>query len=61
MLFTPLGKIVIFCDSKKIEYSKVSIEYDKLCTDLDGRYIIKVKFNPDGKKHINFLNNPKIL
>lgn len=50
MLVTPLGEIIIFCNNKKIEYKAVSIENDKTCIDLDGRYLITLHIEPNGKK-----------
>lgn len=51
MLTTPLGKIIIFYDDEEIEYTAIPIENDSNCIDLDGRYLIKLHFEPDGKKH----------
>ncbi|MDO5292729.1 MAG: hypothetical protein Q4F05_08265 [bacterium] len=52
MLLTPLGKIKILYDNEEIEYKALAIEYDKSCTELDGRYLIRVSFKPDGHRHI---------
>ena len=53
MLTTPLGDIEIYIDDKKIEYVERIIRIsDKLCPEVDGRYIIEVNFMPDGKFHV---------
>lgn len=50
-LKTPLGEIEIFIDNSKIEYNYKKLENDCSCENLDGRYVIKVIFEPDGNEH----------
>ena len=48
MLTTPLGDIEIYVDDNKVEYTEKNIGVsDKLCPDVNGRYAIKIDFNPD--------------
>lgn len=51
MLETPLGRIEIFIDNKRVEYSYTSIDLDKRCLELDGRYLISLQLKPDGVTH----------
>jgi hypothetical protein len=50
-LVTPLGEIEIFIDNKKIEYNYIKIKNDITCKDLNGRYLIKIIFEPDRFEH----------
>ncbi len=50
-LMTPFGKVQILIDGEEIDY-----EFDKLailenCTNVKGRYRIRLNFVPDGKAH----------
>ncbi len=51
MLETPLGVIMVFIDNNPIDYYATLAATDKLCKDIDGRYLIRVNFLPDGKDH----------
>ena len=50
-LFTPLGKICIFIDDKKVDYEYQHVEPDLTCRDVAGRYMIRISFVPDGQIH----------
>ncbi len=52
MIITPAGEIEIFLDGNKIDYFASSVEITSICGNLDGRYSIRVKFDPDGFAHI---------
>lgn len=52
MIITPAGEIEIFLDGNIIEYSASSAEVTSICGNLDGRYAIRVKFDPDRNAHI---------
>jgi hypothetical protein len=52
MIITPAGEIEIFVDGGKISYIEESVRVFSLCEELDGRFCIRIKFNPDGDIHI---------
>lgn len=52
MLNTPIGKIEIYIDGRKIDYTEVILQPDKYCPNVKGRYKIELAFIPDGNKHI---------
>lgn len=52
MIITPAGEIEIFLDGNNIYYFASSVEITSICSNLDGRYSIRVKFDPDGNSHI---------
>jgi len=51
LLVTPLGKIALYIDKKEADYTAASWEKDKMCSGLDGRYLLRIRFVPDGREH----------
>lgn len=51
MLQTPLGEIIVSIDNKPVQYEFTAEPLNKSCPDLNGRYSITVKFEPDGRQH----------
>lgn len=51
MLSTPLGNIMILIDDMPYSYDAVSVEKDRTCPDIAGRYRIIVELIPDGREH----------
>lgn len=50
-LLTPLGDISLVVDDISIEYEFQEIELSSSCSDVDGRYLIRCTFIPDGNPH----------
>jgi len=40
MLLTPLGEIKLLVNGLEVEYEAIEIEKDRLCQEVDGRYMI---------------------
>lgn len=62
-LITPFGEIQILIDGIPVPYAaKEGRKYDGLCSNVLGRYQIKISFVPDGKEHqIACIFNPSCL
>lgn len=62
-LITPFGEIQILIDGIPVPYAaKEGRKYDGLCSNVLGRYQIKISFVPDGKEHqIACIFNPSGL
>lgn len=50
-LVTPLGEILILIDNIEIDYEYIKVAPEKLCSQVDGRYKIKINFIPDKNNH----------
>ncbi len=50
-LQTPLGRVQVLIDGKEIDYSYEKLAILENCSDVKGRYRIRINFVPDGNAH----------
>ena len=51
MLHTPLGELFLTLDGHPLECTPVPLPLDRSCAGLDGRYLLPVTLEPDGREH----------
>ena len=47
MLLTPLGEIKLFINNEEVAFEAVAIDRDRLCKNVNGRYVISIAVKND--------------
>ena len=51
MIQTPLGRIEITKDEKKVDCTIRRVRNDDRCPELNGRFEVLIDYIPDGQEH----------